>query len=71
MALLARCLCMSGEPYLSASEYASLSEVAKGFSHSSIPGADCIRLLELGLIYKLLGEDRLTRAGRTRLAQGL
>ena len=51
---------------LSVSELASLQEVAKGFDHGSIPVGDATRLLELKLIYKLLGELRLTAAGRLR-----
>jgi hypothetical protein len=60
-----------GEPHLSASEFASLAEVAKGFDHGRIPAADGARLTELRLTYKLLGDDRLTTAGRVRLAQGI
>ena len=69
--LKAPCLSMSGEPHLSASEFASLVEVAKGFGHGPIPAADGARLVALQLTYKLLGEDRLTAAGRARLAQGI
>jgi hypothetical protein len=70
-ALHERCLCMLGDSRLSTSEFASLAEVGKGFSHGCIPVADGVKLLEMRLIYKLLGENRLTMAGRTRLAQGI
>jgi hypothetical protein len=55
---------------LSASEFASLQEVTKGFEQSAIPEADALRLLDLGLTYKLLGLLRITRAGRGRIASG-
>jgi hypothetical protein len=61
---------MLGESRLSTSEFASLVEVGKGFSHGCIPAADGAKLLEMRLIYKLLGENRLTVAGRMRLALG-
>ena len=51
---------------LSASELASLQEIAKGLSHGSIPEADAVRLVELRLIYRLLGDLRMTSAGRIR-----
>jgi hypothetical protein len=53
---------------LSVSEFASLKEVGKGFDHGSIPEADALRLLDLGLIYNLLGSFRINRAGRLRIA---
>jgi hypothetical protein len=62
---------MSGEPRLSVSEFASLGEVAKGVAHGTIPAADGVTLLELRLIYKLIGETRITMAGKARLAQGI
>lgn len=55
---------------LTASEFASLKEVAKGFSQSTIPEADARRLLALSLIYRLLGSLRMTRAGNIRIARG-
>ena len=51
---------------LSHSELASLQEIGRGLRHESIPHVDAIRLLELHLIYKLLGDLRITTAGRVR-----
>jgi hypothetical protein len=62
---------MLGESRLSSSELTSLAEVANGFSYGCIPAADGARLLELDLIFKLLGENRVTIAGRKRLALAL
>jgi hypothetical protein len=61
---------MSFAPELSTGEFASLQEVAKGFDQTPIPEADALRLLELHLIYKLLGMLRMTGAGRARIASG-
>ena len=55
---------------LSPDEFASLQEVAKGFDQRPIPEVDAVRLLELDLIYKLLGLLRMTGAGRARIASG-
>ena len=52
---------------LSPDEFASLQEVAKGFDQRQIPEAHALRLLELDLIYKLLGLLRMTGAGRARI----
>jgi len=52
---------------LSDSEFASLQEIGKGLQHSAIPEGDAVRLLELRLIYKLLGDHRITAAGRARI----
>jgi hypothetical protein len=49
---------------LSASELSSLHEIAKGLLHGAIPEADAVRLVELRLIYRLLGDLRMTTAGR-------
>ena len=53
---------------LSISELSSLIEVAKGMDQSAIAEADAQRLLDLGLIYKLIGLLRITRAGRARIS---
>jgi hypothetical protein len=48
-------------------EFTSLVEVSTGFAHESIPVSHRVRLLELGLIYNLLGSERMTTAGRARV----
>jgi hypothetical protein len=55
---------------LSQSEYASLSEVGTGFLHDAIPPEDAARLVGLGFVYKLLGDIRITTAGRLRVENG-
>jgi len=54
-------------PILSLTEYDSLTEVGTGIAHGPIPALDAARLLELGLIYNLFGDLRITKAGRARL----
>lgn len=54
---------MADNPYLSESEWASLIEVGKGFIHGPIPLDDATRLLELKLIYNLLGSYRILNSG--------
>jgi hypothetical protein len=56
--------------FLSVSELASLREVARGPLHDPIPTAHGARLLELGLVYYLLGSLRITTAGRARVRTG-
>jgi hypothetical protein len=65
-ALWALTFVMTTHDTLSASELGSLREVAKGVRHGPIPEADALRLLELRLIYRLLGDLRMTTAGRLR-----
>jgi hypothetical protein len=60
------CCAMATDDTLSASELTSLQEIAKGLLHGSIPEADAARLVELRLIYRLLGDLRMTTAGRVR-----
>ncbi len=55
---------------LSASEMSSLREVAKGVFQQPIPQPDVSKLLELGLVYWLLGGLRVTAAGRARTHTG-
>jgi hypothetical protein len=62
---------MAPDDTLSASELASLQEIAKGIYHFSIPEADAARLLELRFIYRLLGDLRVTTAGRIRAFRDL
>jgi len=57
---------MAPDDTLSASELASLQEIAKGIYHFAIPEADAARLVELRFIYRLLGDLRVTTAGRIR-----
>jgi hypothetical protein len=52
---------------LTAAEFGSVQEVAKGINQGVIPGEHSVRLLELRLVYKLLGDLRITAAGRTRI----
>ena len=59
---------MATNDTLSASELVSLLEISKGFFHGSIPEVDAVRLVELRLIYSLLGDLRITTAGRNRAA---
>jgi hypothetical protein len=49
---------------LSELELTSLAEVARGFCHAPIPAIDAKRLLDLKLIYNLLGSYRILAAGR-------
>jgi hypothetical protein len=46
---------MATDETLSASEMASLQEIANRLLHGSIPETDAVRLIELSLIYGLLG----------------
>jgi hypothetical protein len=48
----------------------SLQEVARGPFQEPICAADSARLLQLKLIYRLLGDLRITAAGRARLLSG-
>jgi len=61
---------MSASSYLSVTEFASLQEVGTGFHHDAIPESHCLRLMDLHLIYNLLGSLRITTAGRVRIARG-
>lgn len=56
---------------LSNSQFASLQEIGKGLIHGPVADSDALRLLELNLIYKLLGSLRITTAGRDRIASGI
>ncbi len=58
---------MTASPYLSESEMASLAEVGTGFCHAAIPADHARRLLELRLIYSLLGNYRIMSSGRDML----
>jgi hypothetical protein len=55
---------------LSPEEFTSLLEVAKGFNQDCIPLDHAQRLIDLKLIYKLLGFLNITGAGRARIAGG-
>lgn len=57
-------------PHLSESEWASLAEVGTGFCHAPIPVDHAQRLLDLKLIYSLLGSYRIMRSGRDMLRAG-
>lgn len=59
---------MSASSYLTVTELASLREVAKDFNQGPVPTADALRLLDLNLVYKLLGDLRITSTGRVRIA---
>ena len=58
---------MAPDDILSASQFASLQEVSKGIFRGPIPNADAVRLVELRLIYRLLGDFRLTTAGQNAI----
>jgi hypothetical protein len=70
LAALARYLSMSASSYLSVTEFASLREVARGIGHGGIPESHSLTLMDLGLIYRLLGSLRITAAGMVRVARG-
>jgi hypothetical protein len=59
---------MAANCSLSEKELGSLKEVAKGAWQEPISIADGKRLLELTLVYNLLGCLRITTAGRARIA---
>jgi len=59
---------MATQIELSEIELASLREVARGFDQRGIPDNHSRKLIELRLIYKLLGSLRITSAGRRHLA---
>lgn len=61
---------MSVRATLSSSEFASLKVIGEGFDHSTVTEADALRLLDLKLIYRLLGPLRMTHAGRARIISG-
>jgi hypothetical protein len=48
-------------------ELLSLREIARGFNKGQVPLAHALRLLELDLIYSLLGDLRITTLGRSHL----
>lgn len=52
---------------LSNEELTSLKEVNRGAVQRAIPATHAEHLLELGLIYRLLGSLRITSAGMARL----
>jgi hypothetical protein len=58
------------DTHLSTSEFLSLREVAKGHNQGAIPETDAQRLLQLGLVYKLIKSLHITRAGNVRIARG-
>ena len=59
---------MEVNPYLTEAEFESLAEVGTGFLHEAIPDDHAEHLLELGLIYNLLGSVRITISGRHMLS---
>jgi hypothetical protein len=61
---------MSADNFLSTTEFASLREVGSGIGHGGIPESHSLRLIDLHLIYRLLGSLRITTAGRQRIARG-
>ena len=67
MRRLARFLTMATSPHLSEPEWAALAEVATGFCHAPIPADHAQRLLDLKLIYSLLGSYRIMSSGRDML----
>ena len=61
---------MSASNYLSATGFELLREVGSGIGHGGIPESHSLRLLDLRLIYRLLGSLRITAAGKARIARG-
>jgi len=57
-------------PHLSAEEFASLLEVAKGNEQREIPQLHWERLVGLGYAVRRLGELGLTASGLRRVAAG-
>jgi hypothetical protein len=57
-------------PTLSRAEYNALEEVAKFFNGTTIASQHADRLLELRLIYRMLGELRITSAGSALIRLG-
>jgi hypothetical protein len=55
---------------LTPTEVGSLRQVSRGVFQEAICGSDTERLLRLKLIYFLLGDLRITAAGRARLLSG-
>ncbi len=55
---------------LSPDEFASLVEVGSGAFHAPVLLVHETRLLELKLVYNLLGNLRITTAGKARIALG-
>jgi hypothetical protein len=58
---------MSQYVSLSRGEVLSLQEVGKGVHQGCVSSQHAARLIELKLVYRLLGELRITAAGRARL----
>jgi hypothetical protein len=61
---------MLANSYLSVTEFASLQEVARGIGNGGIPERHSLRLMQLRLIYRMLGSLRITPAGMVRVARG-
>jgi hypothetical protein len=55
---------------LTPTELASLRQVSRGIFQDAISATDTERLLHLKLIYILLGDLRITAAGKARLLFG-
>ena len=53
-----RIVTMETSPYLTEAEWASLADVGTGVCHTPIPPEHARRLLDLKLIYNLLGSCR-------------
>ena len=61
----ARCPTMSMDKELSAAELTSLKEIAKGIHQRPVPAEHAQRLRSLQLIYRILGDLRITKKGRS------
>jgi hypothetical protein len=55
---------------LSPAEIGSLKEIGRGAYHAPVPKPHAENLLDLKLVYQLLGDLRITTAGRLYLQQG-
>ena len=60
---------MAGDESLSASELASLREIGRGPIRRSVPDADEARLVELGMVYRLLGDLQITSYGQALISR--
>ena len=60
---------MTVDPPLSAAEMTSLRQVGRGAWQDPIPKTHADRLVQLGLVYRVLGL-RITTAGRERVGYG-
>jgi hypothetical protein len=56
---------------ISAAELLSLREIGRSVYHDAVPAAHGQKLVGLGFAFNLLGQLRITKAGRLRMSAGL